>query len=957
MIGRSISHYEVLEELGRGGMGILYRARDERLERTVAIKVLHADAVSSTDRRQRFIREARAASALNHPHIVTIYDIDRETSDGVEHDFIVMEHVEGMSLDKRLARGPLEVTEAVEWATQIAEALCAAHEAGIVHRDIKPANIMVTTRGEVKLVDFGLAKLTEPLSIDPQSPTRSASLRTQEGTVLGTAAYMSPEQAEGRPVDGRTDVFSFGAVLYEMLTGRRAFEGDSQMTTRLAILSRTPAPLRSLRPEVPAELERVVSRCLERDREGRYASALELLEKLRRARAPLRQSLWARPRVAGPAFLAIAAVVASGGWIWVRSSRVRWAREVARPEIARLAEEQDNVAAFDLAQQARRYLPQDRELERLWNTVSVAKSVRTDPPGAEVSWKAYARPNDAWHALGRTPLDNVRLPAGYLRWRIEKDGYESVERASLTNMAEVTATLHRAGTGPPGMVWVPGGQRTIGGKAVALDGFWLDRFEVTNREFKVFLDAGGYRKREFWKQPFEETGRELGWEEAIQQFLDRTGRPGPATWELGSSPPGEDEYPVRGVSWFEAAAYAEFAGKSLPTIHHWLRATDPLSPSAVVELSNFQDRGPARVGAHQGLGPFGTYDMAGNVKEWCFNASGGKRYTLGGAWNEPVYMYRQAHAQPPFERLETYGFRCVKYLAPPVPELTAAIERTWRDYAREKPVDDATFRVYQSLFAYDHTPLDPAVEHLDSGSPYWRDEKITFNAAYGGERVIAYLSSPTNTASPFQTVVFFPGLSALEVPHHEGPLQQYLDFVIRSGRAVLFPIYQGTYERRLREKPPNTSRAFRDLAIHWYQDLARSVDYLETRKDIDAGKIAYYGFSLGASRGVNFVALEKRFKASILLSGGLDYELFQPEVDPFNFASHVTTPTLMLNGREDFRFPLEESQKPLFRILGTPPEDKRHLVVPGGHVPARLDVIKGVLDWLDRYLGPVERKG
>jgi dienelactone hydrolase len=320
-------------------------------------------------------------------------------------------------------------------------------------------------------------------------------------------------------------------------------------------------------------------------------------------------------------------------------------------------------------------------------------------------------------------------------------------------------------------------------------------------------------------------------------------------------------------------------------------------------------------------------------------------------------MYRSAHAQPPFERMETYGFRCAKYLQPPAAPLTAAIERTWRDYSREKPVDDATFRVYAGLYAYDPTPLEPTVETLDSGSPYWNKEKITFNAAYGGERMIGYLFLPLNAKPPFQTVVFFPGSGALSRPSHENLEQQYVDFVIRSGRAVLLPIYKATSERRVPTLPPDGTRAGRDLDIQDYQDLGRSVDYLETRRDVDAGKLAYYGFSMGARLGVIYTALEKRFKASILFAGGFDSGSTLPEVDPVNFAHRITTPTLMMNGRDDFRFPLEESQKPLFRALGTPPEHKRHLLIRGGHVPSRLEVIKGVLDWLDRYLGPVETKG
>jgi serine/threonine protein kinase len=261
-------------------MGEVFRALDTRLHRAVAIKVLRRETVPSEERRRRFIREARAASALNHPHIVTIHDIDRAEVEGVERDFIVMELVKGQSLDKLNRPGGLPLEESLRYAIQMADALATAHEAGIVHRDVKPANLMVTERGQLKVLDFGLAKLLEPVGVDEEAPTFSATSYTEEAAVLGTAAYMSPEQAEGKPVDARSDVFSFGAVLYEMLTGRRAFEGDSRVSIRTAILRKDVRPARSLRSDIPGELERLVARCLAKERSRRYPSAKEVLTDL-----------------------------------------------------------------------------------------------------------------------------------------------------------------------------------------------------------------------------------------------------------------------------------------------------------------------------------------------------------------------------------------------------------------------------------------------------------------------------------------------------------------------------------------------------------------------------------------------------------------------------------------------------------------------------------------------------
>ena len=197
-----------------------------------------------------------------------------------------------------------------------------------------------------------------------------------------------------------------------------------------------------------------------------------------------------------------------------------------------------------------------------------------------------------------------------------------------------------------------------------LKDYWIDRYEVTNKQFKEFLDNGGYSKPEFWKQPFNKDGRNLSWHEAMDMFRDTTGRPGPATWALSDYPRGQDDFPVSGVSWYEAAAYAEFARKALPTIYHWATAASPMASASILPVSNFGTQGPARVGSFRGMSWFGAYDMAGNVKEWCWNEAGsGKRYILGGAWDEPLYMFNNADARSPFERSPDFGFRCAKYVS------------------------------------------------------------------------------------------------------------------------------------------------------------------------------------------------------------------------------------------------------------------------------------------------------
>ena len=234
MIGQALGHYRIEAKLGEGGMGTVYRAFDTHLDRAVAIKVLRPDAITSPERRRRFLQEAKAASALNHPNIIHIYDIS--SSEGT--DFIAMEFVRGKTLDQLIARNGLPLRDTLNYSIQIADALARAHSAGIIHRDLKPANIIVDEDGRVKLLDFGLAKLIEPAA-DSEAATATMAVpenQTEEGAIVGTVSYMSPEQAEGLKVDARSDIFSFGSVLYEMITGCRPFEGATRMSTLSAIL-------------------------------------------------------------------------------------------------------------------------------------------------------------------------------------------------------------------------------------------------------------------------------------------------------------------------------------------------------------------------------------------------------------------------------------------------------------------------------------------------------------------------------------------------------------------------------------------------------------------------------------------------------------------------------------------------------------------------------------------------
>jgi pimeloyl-ACP methyl ester carboxylesterase len=333
--------------------------------------------------------------------------------------------------------------------------------------------------------------------------------------------------------------------------------------------------------------------------------------------------------------------------------------------------------------------------------------------------------------------------------------------------------------------------------------------------------------------------------------------------------------------------------------------------------------------------------MAGNVREWCLNAGGKDRFILGGGWNDQPYQFTDAYTQPPFDRSPTNGIRLVKYFTAD-PNLRLAeqpLQRAWRDFLRERPVPDPIFSAYRQMYAYDRTPLDAKVlETVNEGD--WVRELVRMNAAYAGDSLLVYLYLPKHGVKPYPAVVYFPGSNAIRDRAPQNLQWRPIDFVVKSGRAVLYPVYKGTYQR--------SDSLFTDV-----QDttnyLSRGIDYLETRSDIGTAQLAYYGVSWGGAMGGVMPAVEPRIRVSVLYVAGLGFERVRPEVDPVNFLPRIRIPTLMLNGRYDFFFPVETSQVPMFRLLGTPPDQKRYVVEDGSHFVARTRLIQEALTWLDKY--------
>lgn len=341
------------------------------------------------------------------------------------------------------------------------------------------------------------------------------------------------------------------------------------------------------------------------------------------------------------------------------------ARNQLIPAIEKLVSEnfRPPTEAFDMALEAEKYIGEDSILIQLWPNIATTPYLTTYPAGVEVFWKDYHTPDAEWRSAGATPLTNERFPRGYLRMEFRKEGFQTIEYAGSLAAGPLgqdssTLKLDTAGTLPENMVRIPKaltymyivGLEQHGPKNV--DEFLIDKREVTNEAYKKFVDAGGYTEKSFWKHPFIIGGKELPFEDALKIFLDKTGRPGPATWEAGTYPDDQATHPVTGVSWYEAEAYATYAGKQLPTVFHWGVVAATARTEYIVPLSNFKGKGTTPVGSLSGMSTFGLYDLAGNAREWCANESADPayRYILGGGWNDPTYSFNDAYFQPAGDR-------------------------------------------------------------------------------------------------------------------------------------------------------------------------------------------------------------------------------------------------------------------------------------------------------------------
>jgi formylglycine-generating enzyme required for sulfatase activity len=946
-------------------MGEVYLAYDSDLERDVAVKVLSGeDAVP--DRVRRFIQEAKAASALNHPNVATVFEIGSHDN----YHFIAMEVVPGLRLRDRLLKGPVSTDEAIAIATQIAAALAAAHDAGVVHRDIKPENVIVRPDGYAKVLDFGLAKLREVRGQDEALTM----VKTRAGVAVGTVGYMAPEQLSGGEVGPPADVFSLGVVLYEMLAGERPFAGATPTEIATAILTKTPRPL-----DVPPKVGAILESALGKEPAARYASAKPMYDDLRKAgREAAPPEVRSKRRFAAALAALLAALVVAWSWSVVRSRRARSAAEsIVTAE--RFLSEQRYPEAYDAAIAGLAAMPSEQRLRDVVTRSTTSISFESQPPGAAVFLERYQKFAGRTRA-GVTPLTIEHLPLADYVVTMEKPGFRSARRplparpvmvggeATPMRVRKVAAKLFETERIPADMVAVEGGRYGLAGswrasdRAVELNDFLIDRCEVSNADFYAFIRDGGYRRSELWKT--------ISFDVVQTRFRDATGLPGPRGWSGGAPPPGRENHPVTDLTWHEASAYALWKGKQLPSIYQWEKAARfPLTSGVAssfpwgligegvdsTERMNFNGKGTMPVDTMPfGIGPSGAHHLAGNVAEWTRNPMPPGYAIRGGSWNDALYTFNRTGAVPAMYTSSELGFRCVKPLVGDGTKQGEFALASTGFVPKYRPVDDKTFQGYLARYEYGRAPLKARVaETVDQGD--WTRERIEYDV--DGRTVPAYLYLPKNYRRPLQVVHFSPAGDVYSgwrsVPQS---VEITLAPIIRSGRAVFSVVMPGFIGRPHPPgftEPDSRSAEAVDYTVRQMTELRRGIDYLETRKDLDPARIAFFAISAGSWQGVILVAVENRYRSVLFVGTGLDPREVSdiPAANRINFAPHIAAPKLMIQGRYDESNPLTSEAEPLYRLM---PEPKRLQIFDGGHVPVRKIGLPMFIKWFDESMGRVE---
>lgn len=609
-------------------------------------------------------------------------------------------------------------------------------------------------------------------------------------------------------------------------------------------------------------------------------------------------------------------------------------------------------------------------IKSYYDKVTTPVAIYTDPERVDV---LFNRPYDTtgqWYALGKTPLMDVRVPNGILKFRFTNKGVSYTDFMHpyyLSNEYNNFLLPVEDSSIPEDHIILVGGKKPLSYPgidhlpAIDIKPYSISKYEVTNEEFKEFVDAGGYDDPKYWDFPYTMNTKVLDYKETIATFVDAFGQPGPAGWSYGNYPEGQEKYPVTGISWFEARAFAAFKGLSLPNLYQWANAAMLGGATYFVPNSNFSKNQLVEVGSLESQNPRELYDMAGNAREWIINSiddTHRKKGILGGGYKDDPYFFNDYYGQNVLDRSESNGMRLVKNLdcemaVESSPEDVVAIAT--RDFLNEETISEEVFEIFKAQYDYPEAPLNAKVRPEIMSSGTFKVDRYDISLPYEGTGTLpGYLFYDSAYTKPYKPIIVFPGSNAIHLTNVDYMLKSTLNrlrYLLSEGYAIFHPVYLSTYERtdEVKSDYPNDSETYKEHVIKWGKEYKRTIDYIVSREDMDSSNLSYYGLSWGGYMANILLALDDRVQSATLYVAGLCFQRSKKEVEAYLYTPRITMPVLMLNGEFDQFFPLETSQIPMFKLLGTPEEDKKHYVSETGHFVPREVLITEHLAWLKKY--------
>jgi dienelactone hydrolase len=657
----------------------------------------------------------------------------------------------------------------------------------------------------------------------------------------------------------------------------------------------------------------------------------------------------------------------AGIFFYVKLGRASNTIEKELPEFLQLIKEGKSGAAYYAGKKILESDPNNKVVIDGMKTITTTVDLMTVSPNVDVFLQLSENDNK-WEFIGKTPINKTSLPNGTIKLKFidsKKNEFIVTAGTYFISTGENNFELPESMPDTSTMALVIGGKTNIflagldSRPATRFSPYLIDKNEVTNEQFKKFVDAGGYKNASFWAIPSLINGKPFDFEKAQKMFVDKTGFPGPSTWSNGNFPDGKAKFPVNGISWYEADAYAKFMNKKLPSVHQWAKAATPSRSGLVCPVSNFSKSETKEVPFSSIKSGYGLSDVAGNVREWCANATKDdltERAILGGGYDDDPYTFNDYYGQDAFNRSSSNGVRLVKDLTNNNLTLyTEVIKKPFRNFLKLPKISKEIFDIYKRQFDYEAGPLDIKILKTDNSDPDYTYELIEYNAAYNNERMSGVLFKPKNIIGKAPAIVFFPGSNVIHTSEIEKvTLNQMSRSFIKMGYAFFYPIYKGTINRQdaLKSDYADKTDLYKDHVIMWGKDMKRSIDVIESRSDLDASNLLYFGVSWGGEMANIMIPIENRIKRAVLLVAGLEFEEAKPEVEAASYTPYIKVPILMLNGKYDYFFPSETSQKPMFELIGTNKNDKYWYLHESSHTVPLDEFTKKVKIFLDKYSKP-----